>query len=100
MRIKPIVILPAAAQDVDDAYSWYERQKSGLGMRFLAAINVSFQAIQRTPAGFQIVHPSYRKLLLRGFPYGIFYREEEEQIFIAAVLHTARNPKEWQDRLQ
>lgn len=98
--IKPIVILPAAAQDVDDAYSWYERQKNGLGKRFFTAINSSFQSIQRTPAGYQMVHPRYRKVVLRGFPYAIFYREEEEQLFIAAVLHTARNPEEWRDRLQ
>lgn len=97
---KPIVILPAAAQDIDEGYSWYERQKSGLGMRFFAAINASFQLIQRTPAGYPMVHPHYRKVVLRGFPYAIFYRDEEAQIFIAAVLHTARNPKAWQDRLQ
>ncbi len=96
---KPIAISPAAAQDLDDAYFWYERQKRGLGSRFLASVNVTLQLIQRTPAGYQTVYQNYRKALLRGFPYVIFYREEEEQIFIAAVFHTSRNSESWKDRL-
>jgi plasmid stabilization system protein ParE len=100
MQTKPIVVLPAAAKDVDDAYYWYERQKIGLGKRFLSSVNATFQSIQRTPAGYQIVYQSYRKAFLRRFPYAIFYREESDQIFISAVFHTARNPEGWQDRLQ
>lgn len=97
---KPIVFSPAAYQDIDDGCSWYERQKSGLGKKLFAAINASVQSIQRTPAGYPTVHSCYRKVVLRGFPYAIFYRDDAEEIVIAAVLHTARNPKAWQDRLQ
>jgi plasmid stabilization system protein ParE len=99
-RDKPIAISPAAAQDLDDAYFWYERQKRGLGSRFLAAVNVALQLIQRTPAGYQTVYQNYRKALLRVFPYVIFYREEEDQIFISAIFHTSRSSKSWQDRLE
>lgn len=32
-----IVVRPAAAADVDDAFLWYEGQRAGLGHEFLAA---------------------------------------------------------------
>ena len=99
MHSKPIVISTPAAQDLDDYYSWYERQKSGLGTRFLSAINATLQSIQRTPAGYQSVHQSYRKAVVGRFPYVILYREEVDQIFISAVFHTSRSPESLQDRL-
>ena len=97
---KPIALLPIANQDLDSAYYWYERQKIGLGRRFLTAINATFQRIQRTPAGYQIIHRDYRRAVLGHFPYAIFYEEQEDQIVIYAVLHTARNPEEWQEGLR
>ena len=97
---KAIALLPIANQDLDSAYYWYERQKIGLGKRFLTAINASFQSIQKTPAGYQIIHKDYRRAVLRRFPYAIFYEEQEDQIVIYAVLHTARNPEDWQERLR
>ena len=97
--VKPIAISPAAAQDLDDAYSWYDRKKKGLGDRFLSSVNVTLQSIQRTPAGYQIVYQNYRKAVLRVFPYVIFYKEEESQISISAVFHTSRNPESWKEQL-
>ena len=96
---KPIVIPPATAQDLDDGYYWYERQKSGLGPRFLSAVNATLQSIQRTPAGYQSVYQNYRKAVVGRFPYVILYREEVDQIFISAVFHTSRSPESLQDRL-
>ena len=88
-----------ANQDLDSAYFWYERQKIGLGKKFLTAINLGLQNIQRTPAGYQTVYQDYRRAVLRRFPYAIFYEEQEDQIVIYAVLHSARNPEDWQERL-
>ncbi len=37
--MKPPIVRPAAAADIEDAYSWYERQQAGHGDEFLAAAN-------------------------------------------------------------
>ena len=39
----------------------------------------------------------YRKCLVQGFPYSIFYRELEDCIWIAAVAHQKRRPDYWMD---
>jgi hypothetical protein len=34
--VKRVVVRPAAAADIEDAYQWYELQQPGLGEEFLA----------------------------------------------------------------
>jgi len=36
--VKRVVVRPAAASDIEDAYRWYESQRAGLGDEFLAAL--------------------------------------------------------------
>ena len=33
-----LVVRPAAAADIDEAYLWYEGQRAGLGEEFLVAL--------------------------------------------------------------
>jgi len=35
---------------------------------------------------------------LLGFPYGILYIEEPEEIFILAIMHLHRYPDYWKER--
>jgi hypothetical protein len=41
----PFSIRPEAAQDMAEARDWYERQRDGLGMEFLAAVDDVFAYI-------------------------------------------------------
>ena len=34
-----LVLRPAAAADIEEAFSWYEHQRKGLGNEFLAAVD-------------------------------------------------------------
>jgi len=45
-----IVVRPAAAADIDEAYLWYERRQTGLGEQFLLAVEAVKQG--RTPKHF------------------------------------------------
>ena len=94
---KPIAISSVATQHVDEIYSWYENRQIGLGKRFLSALTSTFQKIQRTPAGYPMAYEPHRKVILGKFPYSVFYEEQETQIIISAVLHTARDSAIWQN---
>ena len=56
-----------------DAYSWYETQRPGLGEGFLGSVEAAFGLISRTPSIGSVVHDSYRRVLVRRFPYAVFY---------------------------
>lgn len=34
----------------------------------------------------------------RSWPYGVFYRIDDDQVTVIAVYHARRNPRGWQDR--
>jgi len=48
----PVIYRRRVGRDLADAYEWYEQQRAGLGEQFLAAINASFDAIERFPEMF------------------------------------------------
>ena len=39
--MKQVVVRPAAAADIEDAYHWYDSQRPGLGEEFLAALRLT-----------------------------------------------------------
>ena len=74
---QPPILLPEAKADVANAYVWYENQSLGLGLEFLRCVEAALTAIQRSPVIFQIVFGSYRRILVRRFPYAIFFEFDE-----------------------
>ncbi len=47
---------------------------------------------------YPLVHKELRRMLIRRFPYGLFYLMEEGMIVLLAVFHARRDPKQWQSR--
>ena len=85
--------------DINEAYDWYESQTAGLGLEFLRAVEVGLGQIRRAAAPLTppVLHEATRRLLLRRFPYGIFYKIEGN-VIVAACCHTQRGPEVWQSR--
>jgi plasmid stabilization system protein ParE len=93
-----IVIRPAAAADIEDAFVWYEQQRRRLGAEFLQIVDYALIAIQRAPQRYPVIHRNTRRALLRRFPYGIYYRIYPDLIVVVACMHGRRNPRRWQSR--
>ena len=97
--MKRVVVRPAAAADIEDAYQWYESQQPGLGEDFLVALNAIRDRIVEHPEAFPIPHRNTRRALIpRRFPYGILYRIHEDMIIVVACIHAKRDPRRWQRR--
>jgi len=95
---RSIIIRPEAEQDIREAYSWYETQMSGLGANFLLRIDAALSSIQRHPRQYPLIHRNVRRCLVRRFPYGILFLEEDKRIIVLAVFHAKRDPRSWQER--
>ena len=89
----------AVAFDVEAAFEWYEAEESNLGFEFLEQLRGSYLRILENPLAFQELRHGIRRALTRQFPYAIYFSIEAETILILAVLHTARDPAEWQKRV-
>src|SRR5262249_24103770 len=94
-----LIIAPEAEQDLNEAYTWYEGCRPGLGEEFLSCVDACIQAICRTPEMHATVHENYRRGLVRRFPYAVFYEYSNETVTVYCVFHTAPDPKKWRQRL-
>ena len=92
------VFRPAAAADIEDAYDWYESQRAGLGDEFMAVLNTAVESISENPFAYPVIHRQTRRLLLRRFPYGLYFRLLDNHPIIIACMHGSRDPIQWQSR--
>jgi plasmid stabilization system protein ParE len=97
---RPVLLLPEAERELEGAFWWYERQRSGLGLEFLLAFAAAIESVRRLPLGPELVARRTRKVLLRRFPYLVLYAVDEERILITAVFHGHEDPRKWSDRVR
>ena len=95
-----VVVRPEAAREVQEAFDWYEGRSEGLGLEFLRAADASLASVQRNPLAFPKVHKEVRRVLIRKFPYALFYIVEEESIAVVACFHARRDPIDWLRRAE
>jgi plasmid stabilization system protein ParE len=94
----PVVWLPEADADLKEAFAWYESIHPDLAVRFALAVDAAVEVIARNPLAFQIVHSAIRRVGVRRFPYGLFFKVETSRIVVIACMHGKRNPKRWKLR--
>jgi len=90
---------PAVDADIEAAFWWYESEEPDLGFEFLEEVRAVYQRILEGPFKYQGLRSGIRRALTRRFPYGIYFSIEGDVVIIVAVLHTARDPAEWQRRV-
>ena len=88
-----LIIKPKAEEDIQIAVQWYKKQNKSLPKKLLASLEASLQKIFINPEHYQIRYKEIRVVFTNKFPYGIYYTNEENRIFVHAVLHTKQNPK-------
>jgi plasmid stabilization system protein ParE len=94
----PLILTPEAEADIADARVWYEEKREGLGEEFVLCVEAGLDHIRRAPAGSSEIMRGVRRVVIRRFPYAIFYRVDEDQIAVLAVYHSNRDPRGWQER--
>jgi toxin ParE1/3/4 len=92
---KSLLVRPEAEEDLNQAYRWYESQRKGLGGDFLLCVEGGLARITRNPERYRKIHENIRRILIDRFPFGIFFIEDEHQLFVLVVLHARRNPSAW-----
>lgn len=85
--------------DIEEAWLWYDQQKTGLGEEFLNSLEASLYQIEQNPLFFQEAYNTVRVALLRRFPYKIIFTLEGPVIGVLAVIHSRRDPTVWMVRI-
>ncbi len=90
-----LILLPRARREIFDAIDWYERRREGLGKKFLAEVERESGRIIEDPFLFpksKETDITYRRAVLRKFPFVIIFSSTIDEIIIHSVFHTRLNP--------
>jgi plasmid stabilization system protein ParE len=91
--INRINVHPRAKRHIREGRLWYRAISPELGDDFLKSVDDAISLAQKHPLAFPIVHRTFRRVLLRRFPYALFYQFADDRIIVVAVLHQARDPR-------
>lgn len=104
--MKPWIVDPRAAEEIDDTAGWYEDRREGLGFAFLESLDQTLILIADHPEAFARLRIgplstklSIRKALLHRFPYAVVFLELPDELRLLAVAHQKRQPGYWLDRV-
>jgi toxin ParE1/3/4 len=96
--IYQVRLTPAAEADIGSAFDWYQSERNGLGLEFLYQLYAVVDSLEENPLKYQTQKELIRRVLLRKFPYAVYFVVEQETVAVIAVLHAAQNPITWQRR--
>jgi len=96
--VKQAFFLAAAREELLAEVAYYNEAQDGLGLRFTAAVETAAARALTFPLSGTPAAAGTRRMLVRGFPYSLFYRPQEDGIVIFAVAHHARRPDYWAGR--
>ncbi len=91
---------PEAEAELNEAIEYYEEREPGLGYDFAIEVYSAIQRAVSLPKAWPVIDSDIRRSLVRRFPYGILYSEENEEIHIIATMHLNRHPDYWKSRKQ
>jgi len=104
-RVKRYSFLREALEEYEDAVSYYERARSGLGVTFVREVERVIALMLELPAmGSPVIDTppelGVRRCLVRRFDVEIDYLVLDDALVILAVFHCERRPGYWKERLQ
>jgi plasmid stabilization system protein ParE len=95
-----VELRPEVLDDLREASRWYEGEQEGLGQRlqqtFFSAVSVAAQ----NPEIFFKAYAEFRRVLLRHFPYVLYFSVHEDAVVFVLLFHGARDPQELRKALQ
>jgi plasmid stabilization system protein ParE len=97
---RKIILLPEALLDAQSAYRWYEEQDAGLGEEFLRYVEAAYSKISESPEQYPIRFDSFRRILIRRFPYAVYFEHDETNIWVLYIFHCSQHPDKLRDRLK
>lgn len=96
--MKELRIQPAAVEDAETAAQWYEAQRPGLGIEFTLELDAAIEKAVETPEAYELKYRKVRRVLMRRFPYAVYFVFERNAVEVFAILHQHRDPSTWQSK--
>lgn len=94
MTQKPVVFHPAVEDDLAAIYEHCRQFDAVLPERFETRLAEQVERLAMFPESGAILFETYRRVLVKRFPYMAVYRVGAERVNVLAVLSTWREPSQ------
>lgn len=94
-----VLLIPAAAQDLEAIKQSYDQLRTDLGTRFVQNFAEILESIRSSPESFDPVDQQHRRAFVRRIPYVIDFTVQPEMILVVAVVHGSRRPDTWRQEI-
>jgi plasmid stabilization system protein ParE len=95
----PIRLEPGARRDIREVYRHYKSIRPRLGEQFLTRLRAALALIQVHPEALPVRELGVRWMLLRQFPFKVFYVLAFESVRVVALIHSHAHPEKWKEKL-
>ena len=88
---RPVVLTPLAQADIRKAYVWYEKERPGLGERFIDRVESAIEKIADHPTTYAPIADDVRRVRVEKFPYALWFQIAADGSVVVACLHGKRD---------
>src|SRR5688500_18374870 len=99
-RMSEHILLLQAELDIQAIFNRQEDFQEGRGELFLSHLDSALSVLRQHPEIGPIYEAPYRRLLVRNFPYGVFYHVQPERVIVAAIMDLRQGPEMIQQKLR
>ena len=98
MTLYEVFLLPEAEAEVAAAFDWYLERNDQAAEAFRAEAFGAIDSLCDTPTKWKLSEDGSRRLLLRHFPYTVYFDIDGATVYVLAVAHQRRAPGYWPNR--
>jgi plasmid stabilization system protein ParE len=88
-----LILLLQADHDIQSAFNRYEEFQAGRGEVFIRHLDAALTLVRQHPELAPVYGGRYRRMLIRNFPFGIFYEVLPQRIVVGAILDLRQDPE-------
>jgi len=87
-----VTLLEESFEDIKIGKRFYEENETGIGSYFTDSAIADITSL-RLYAGIHSICFGYYRMLLKRFPFAVYYEKDENETRVVAVLDMRQNPK-------
>jgi plasmid stabilization system protein ParE len=86
-----LLVRPEAERDLVKTRDWYERQRAGLGEEWINEVAANLRDLGHNPELPRLYYLNFRRVIVRRFPYKLFYQVIGHRVIIFRVVHAKQD---------
>ena len=88
-------------REVQEILDWYKEKSLSAAINFLFQLNHAENTIQKNPFAYRTVsNQGIRRIVIKKFPYKVYFSFDNSIVYILAVIHFARSSRYVRTRLK